>query len=66
MLSSKEMEEAIALWENHKPKIPVREELGGDYYYRCGWLSCNQVIKHEWVACPYCGQAIRWEDDYVG
>lgn len=61
-LTKEELEEAIKLWETNKPMKPVKEELGGDYYYRCGLLRCDNVIKQEYVACPYCGTLIQWED----
>lgn len=61
-LNKEEMQEAIELWVNHKPMKPVREELGGDFYYRCPWLTCNQVVKREWVACPFCAQRLNWDD----
>lgn len=51
-LNKEEMQEAIELWVNHKPMKPVREELGGDFYYRCPWMTCNSIVKMEWVACP--------------
>ena len=59
-LNKEEMQEAIELWVNHKPMKPVREELGGDFYYRCGLYRCNNVIKQNFYACPYCGTLIDW------
>lgn len=50
-----EINEAIREWETHKPNEVVREELGGDYYYRCGWLLCNKIVKADYDYCPYCG-----------
>ena len=46
-----------------QPKKAIREELGGDYYYRCPWLACNKIIRSEWQYCPGCGQAIFFEKD---
>ena len=57
-LTKKEHEEAIM---NYMPIKPIKEELGGDYYYRCPWLSCNKIVKKEWNACPYCAQRLDWE-----
>lgn len=61
-LTSNELEQAIRLWENNKPMMPVKEELGGDYYFRCGWLNCNKIIKREYNFCPNCGTMILWEE----
>ena len=46
-----------------QPKKAIREELGGDYYYRCPWLACNKIIRSEWFYCPACGQAVFFEKD---
>lgn len=46
--------------ERLTPKMVVKEELGGDYYYRCGWLSCNMIVRSDWVACPYCGAILQF------
>lgn len=45
------------------PKKVVREELGGDYYYRCGWLACNQIVRSDWDYCPYCGTKLDFQID---
>lgn len=42
------------------PKKVIREELGGDYYYRCGWLSCNKIVRSDMEFCPYCGQRLEF------
>lgn len=46
------------------PIPAIKEELGGDYYYKCPYKDCGKMIKSEWVACPYCGALIMWESDY--
>ena len=46
------------------PMPVIREELGGDYYYRCGWLSCYKVVKREWEWCPYCGSKLDFDIGY--
>ena len=46
-----------------QPKQAIREELGGDYYWRCPWLACNKIIRSEWFYCPACGQAVFFEKD---
>lgn len=49
----------IAL-QNYKGITPQRTELGGDYYYKCGWLSCNSDINQYMNYCPVCGTRIIW------
>ena len=56
-----EVNEALNEWENKEAKKPVKEELGGDYYYRCPWIACNSVLKSEDNFCPKCGQKINWK-----
>lgn len=41
----------------------VKEELGGGYFYRCPWINCNEIIRSDWSYCPYCGQALMFEND---
>ena len=51
--------------ESNRPMYAVKEELGGDYYYRCGWMLCDKVVKSEWTYCPYCGTRLIFDrDDY--
>ena len=45
------------------PLEAIKEELGGDYYFRCPWKDCNKVIKSEWNWCPYCGAKIIYNKD---
>lgn len=58
-----EIEKAI---ENATPKPPRKYELGGDYYYRCYWMPCDEILKRWYNYCPKCGSAILWgkENDY--
>ena len=44
-----------------EPKEPRVYELGGDYYYKCYWVSCNTDINSYMNYCPECGQKIQWE-----
>ena len=53
-----EIEKAI---ENATPKPPRKYELGGDYYYRCYWMPCNEPVSKWWDYCPRCGQKIDWK-----
>lgn len=41
--------------ERENPVKAIREELGGGYYYRCPWLTCNKIVRSEYDYCPYCG-----------
>ena len=45
------------------PKLAIKEELGGGYYYRCPWISCNKVVSSDWLFCPFCGQKIVFDKD---
>lgn len=46
--------------EKQEPKTPHIHELGGDYYFKCFWLSCGTTV-HRWMNyCPECGQRIDW------
>ena len=49
--------------ENAKPKPPRKYELGGDYYYRCYWASCNELVSKWDNYCRHCGQKIDWEGE---
>ena len=42
----------------YTPKMVIREELGGDYYYRCCWISCNKIVRSDMKFCPECGQRL--------
>ena len=46
-----------------EPMEPKKHELGGDYYYKCHWLSCGEDINKFMNYCPKCGQKIKWETD---
>lgn len=48
--------------QNATPKPPQRIELGGDYYFKCPWASCNTDINQYMNYCPICGQKILWEN----
>lgn len=58
--TDEEVTEALNDWDCRKPKEVVKEELGGDFYYRCPWLSCNEIVKRGWVACPHCGTKLKF------
>ncbi len=52
--------EAMAKQE---PKQPRVIELGGGYYYKCHWISCDNDIKRIDNYCSKCGQMILWEGE---
>ena len=54
---TKEQVEAI---ERATPKPPRVFELGGGYYYKCFWISCNEDLTKWFNYCPHCGQKIDW------
>jgi hypothetical protein len=49
--------------QNAIPRKPSKHELGGDVYYTCHWLKCNEQLKSWWQYCPVCGQKIDWEGE---
>lgn len=49
----------------YTPKMAIKEELGGGYFYRCPWISCDTIVKSDTNYCPMCGQRIIFEySDY--
>lgn len=49
----------------YTPKMAIREELGGDFYYRCCWITCNKIVRSDWKFCPACGQSLLFpSSDY--
>lgn len=49
----------------YTPKKVVKEELGGDIYYRCPWVSCNKIVRSDMNFCPQCGQFLLFPNsDY--
>lgn len=42
------------------PKKVVKEELGGDIYYRCPWIACNKIVRSDMNYCPNCGQHLEF------
>ena len=57
-LSDEEKLEAIT---KATPRTPREEELGGGFYYKCYWISCNEDLKKWYEYCPQCGQKIDWK-----
>ena len=49
--------------QNAIPLEPVKYELGGDIYYACHWIKCNEQLKRWWNYCPNCGQKIDWGEE---
>lgn len=45
-----------------EPKEPRRIELGGGYYYKCYFISCDNDISRMDNYCSRCGQRILWGD----
>ena len=42
---------------------PIKMELGGDFYYKCHWLTCDSSLKRYMNYCYNCGQKILWDDE---
>lgn len=59
-MTNEEKQRAI---ENSEPKMVIRIELGGDYYFKCPWIICNETIKREWNYCPACGQHLKFPEE---
>lgn len=54
-------ERVIEALMKQEPMEPQMNELGGDIYYQCHWLSCGATV-HRWQNyCDQCGQRIAWE-----
>lgn len=58
--TDEEVNRALDDWDRKEPMKPIREELGGDYYFKCPWLSCGKVVKYEDNFCPSCGTRFDW------
>ena len=59
-MTEQELEIAI---QKATPQKPTKYELGGDYYYRCGWIVCDETVRRFWNYCPICGGKIDWSDE---
>lgn len=57
-----EINEALDNWENRIEMPPQKEELGGDFYFKCGWLKCSADIKSGDNYCRECGTKIKWDE----
>ena len=53
-------ERILDAMEKQEPKEPRRIELGGGYYYKCFWMSCDADLNQFMRYCPLCGQKIDW------
>lgn len=53
-------ERILEAMAKQEPKEPRRIELGGGYYYKCYWLSCDNDINTMDNYCSRCGQRIKW------
>ena len=49
--------------EKQEGKPPRKMELGGGYYYKCFWVSCNEDVNKFYEFCPKCGCRILWDDE---
>lgn len=49
--------------EKEYGRPPRKIELGGGFYYKCFWVSCNEDINKFYEYCPKCGTRIIWDDD---
>lgn len=58
MLTQQQRIDAI---NNAIPQKPIIHELGGDYYYKCHWIKCDNTVKRWQNYCDQCGQKIDWE-----
>lgn len=44
----------------YTPKPVIKEELGGGFFYRCPWISCNSIVRSEDNYCRVCGQRLEF------
>ena len=51
----------IEALQKQTPLPAQKHELGGDYYYRCYWVSCNADVKSYDRYCPMCGQRLLFD-----
>jgi len=56
-------DEALKAIQNAHPEPPVKQELGGGFYYKCHWIACGESLKRWWAYCPICGQKILWDEE---
>ena len=60
--NAKTEERILEAMARQEPKEPRRIELGGGYYYKYFWPSCNNDISRMDNYCSRCGQRILWEN----
>ena len=58
-LTEQRIVEALTKQEPMKPR---KYELGGGYYYRCYWASCDSTVTRWQNFCDQCGQRLDWDD----
>ena len=56
-------DDALELLKEQQAKPQRYEEHDIFHLPLCPAENCNAVIKKEWHYCPYCKQAIQWDDD---
>ena len=62
MMDNRVIEERIInALRQQEPMEPRKQELGGGFYYKCHWLSCDGDVNKFMDFCPKCGQRILWE-----
>lgn len=47
--------------QKQEPLPPQKQELGGDYYYKCYWMTCGNTVYPYQNYCDKCGQKILWD-----
>lgn len=53
---------AIYTLERQKPKTVTRIEYNGSWYFQCPNCDRGEDLLIGWSYCPYCGQAVKWDD----
>lgn len=61
-ISLKCIEDILELLKEQEAKPQRYEEHDIFHFPLCPKENCNAVIKKEWHYCPYCKQAIQWDD----
>lgn len=49
--------------EKEQGRPPRKIELGGGYYYKCFWVSCDNIVTRWQNYCDQCGSRIDWEKE---
>lgn len=46
--------------QKQEPHLVQTIELGGDYYFKCPWMTCNTDVSRFDNYCRKCGQRLEF------